>query len=248
MEKSLFLLKPDGVINSEMKAQLSADIEKNNLSVTDRFIVQLTKQQIYDLWPRTYSDPIYGYLITKYLEKKDLELWLVQGDDAIKKAWQIKFSIRQTYCNSNFINCLHTPSNLNEYTMDYNIIINHKAVGNMVQTIFQFPEKSYQEASEVVWYRLQNETFSDYIQKITNKAIKEHKKLVVIDEDDCHLIDYYIETFIGFFTNMQLSDAYYYALCIDKAGCCPIYMSNNEEEISQIINFMKSHFLKVRIE
>ena len=254
MQRSLFLIKPDGVSNAEMKLRLYAEIKIAQLSITNCLKVQLSNQQIYDLWPRTYTDPIYGYLMVKYLGGKELELWLVRGKNAIKKAKQIKFFIRRTYGKSNFVNCVHTPSDFKEYIKDYNLIVNNIPIcndttkDNLIHTEFHFSKEEYQAASEIIWKRLQDESFASYIENFRMKAKEDQKKIIVINEDDYHLIDYYIEVFFEFFLDISLADAYYYALCVDKVGYCPIYMSNNEIEITSIVNFMENKFLKVIVE
>lgn len=254
MERSLFLIKPDGVSNTEMKIQLSAEIKRAKLSIIRCLKLQLCKRQIYNLWPRTYTDSIYGYLMLKYLGGEELELWLVEGYSAIQKAKQIKIFIRQTYSKLDFVNCVHTPSNYQEYIKDYEIIFNNVSISenirnnNIFYTEICFSEKEYQAAAEVIWKRLQSENFVTYIKNFRLRAKEEQKIIVIIDEDDYHLIDYYIRVFFKFFSGISLADAYYYALCIDKVGYCPIYMSNNETDINSIVNFMKNNFLEVRIE
>ncbi|WP_270244422.1 hypothetical protein [Lactococcus lactis] len=122
MEKSFILIKPDMRNNEHAKKKLKELISESNLIIYRSTQVRFDEQMIESMWPQFKDDVISNRILNNYLDQKFLEMWYVEGEEAILNCLKIKKKIRLEFSNSPFQSCIHTPSNFEECIYDKNIL------------------------------------------------------------------------------------------------------------------------------
>jgi len=95
---------------------------KNELTIIEKRIVELSKNNVIRLWPAYSKCVISKKLLVEYLAEKKLELWKVEGENVSGKLNSIKKVIRNAYGRGCTANCIHTPLDSYEAEWQYKII------------------------------------------------------------------------------------------------------------------------------
>lgn len=115
-ETSLLLIKPDGVrlgISNEIEQMLKNEC----LCIVNRQIRRLTKQDIIILYPELSFEltPITNTFLHCYLLNKEIELFLVNGNEVVSKLLGIKNILREKYKKHLFASVIHTSDSIAEF-------------------------------------------------------------------------------------------------------------------------------------
>ncbi len=121
MEKTVIMLKPDAIV-LEIQKELQMKLNDVGLFCLKSTTLQLTRGLIlrwrnwnhYDDWFWKHVD---------FMTSSPVELWLVEGEDAISKTLGIKAYFRQHYAKSKIMNVLHCPDNYQEVEREINLFL-----------------------------------------------------------------------------------------------------------------------------
>lgn len=122
MERSLIMLKPDSY-----ERNLVGVIES---MVLDRQLTIIRKKPIYpnrwnllELWPGIHT--LWGWLASQqYHLGYKLEVWEIEGVDAINKINELKKSLRATYCDPNEFmrKLIHSPDTAEDFLREREVL------------------------------------------------------------------------------------------------------------------------------
>lgn len=120
--ESFVLIKPDGQKKLEALKKLNELLDHNALTITEKSFVELSKRDVIRLWPAYSKCVISKKLLIEYLAEKKLELWKVEGENAVGKLNLIKKEVRNAYGKGCIANCIHTPLDSYEAEWQYEIL------------------------------------------------------------------------------------------------------------------------------
>jgi nucleoside diphosphate kinase len=118
-ERSLVMLKPDAYDKS-LSQVLHKHLSDLNLAIIRTRPISLTSDNVLDIWPKIYSLQA-ALAYQEYLVGFPIEVWEVEGEDALEKVTQMKKIVRDLYCESGDVmrKLIHTPDSKEEY--EFNI-------------------------------------------------------------------------------------------------------------------------------
>lgn len=113
-ENTFIIFKPNHFTSDDVYRHILNELDSNNLSVVNDFLIKLTPWQIYNLWYSQCKDRlIFNAMMALY--SGYLRVIEITGKEAIYRVHKIKKSTRLTYATGVIRNCVHAPKDLTEY-------------------------------------------------------------------------------------------------------------------------------------
>ena len=102
-EKCLVLIKPDGISRGLMPLILQRIKEAGLVILEQKFITATEDQcrQHHNIKTRNYGateEQIVDYLARSYVNKGNICVMVVEGERAVEKSYEIKVSVRDSFC------------------------------------------------------------------------------------------------------------------------------------------------------
>ncbi len=122
IESTLVMIKPDAPKRGLVKL-IANEIMAKSLIFTHVGYADfdLTMIQNFYRWTCVQCPDV----VKEYLCNKGIPLWIVQGDDAVKKTMEIKLRLRRTLCNGSHQNLMHCSSSIKNFRWEYTTLRDH---------------------------------------------------------------------------------------------------------------------------
>lgn len=92
------------------------------LLVTRKFRVRFTEEAVFALWPKIYGRRWTSSLLSS-MSGRDLDVWLISGEDAIMKMISVKDQVRNQRSDANsYRNILHSPDSVSAFKREYSML------------------------------------------------------------------------------------------------------------------------------
>jgi hypothetical protein len=117
-DQALVLFKADAYVMS-VAEDLESLLAGWGLSVSRKFRVRFTEEAVFALWPKIYGRRWTTSLLSS-MSGRDLDVWLVSGEDAIMKVISVKDQVRNQRSDANsYRNILHSPDSASAFEREY---------------------------------------------------------------------------------------------------------------------------------
>ncbi len=112
MELNILLVKPDGYRSKDIRFLIYTLIHAAGLKEISRYVVNLRKADVLDIWPKFSSVkyPISRELSYLYMTGGLSEVIIVESADVEGRCDSVKKEVRRRYGAGMFCNSIHTPS------------------------------------------------------------------------------------------------------------------------------------------
>jgi len=125
VEKSLLLIKPDGVLSNACEVARQA-VEDSGLQVIEEKRVQITHQMVKQIYPERVNGRFWKE-IKSYLVDKESVFILVEGENAIEKVKKLKgktgkSGLRKMYAQNFIHNTFHCPDDVGQFEKEEEIL------------------------------------------------------------------------------------------------------------------------------
>lgn len=122
MERSLIMLKPDAFERNLVNI-IEDMVFSRNLSIVRKKNIFLNRWNLLELWPKIHT--LWGWLASQqYHLGHKLQVWEIEGNDAISKINELKVSLRRIYCNpvERMRILIHTPDSTEDFEREKQIL------------------------------------------------------------------------------------------------------------------------------
>ena len=115
---SLIMVKPDA-IERKLGSEVKGLVNRSDLRIIRKVNLSLDMELVKAL----YQWPVVNHFeaLQEYLCTSEVEIWLVEGDNAIEKCLQIKNTIRANHQIDRLHTLLHCPDTEEDFTREYDI-------------------------------------------------------------------------------------------------------------------------------
>jgi nucleoside diphosphate kinase len=250
---SFILIKPDALNNKEIYTDLFKEISNKKLNILEEKNVHINEKQIECLWPYTKTDSICKHLIRRYLCKDTSRLLLVSSDgDSILKTTSIKTKIRDLYAKSPFMNCIHTPSSMEELKKDYDVLFgDKKSLASSENKTIVIPSArldnltcEQEERCAICLEKMMMLTsFKEYYSALN---VMGERYILNLVDDDVHDAKYTASIILECFEDISIEHAYYIAFGTNYLSEFVLHATNNSKKATKVISMFANHGMKVR--
>jgi len=128
MERTLIMLKPD-TFDRNLVGVIERMVLERHLFIVKRKDVFLNRWNLLELWPRIHT--LWGWLASQqHHVGRRIQVWEIEGENAIGKVNELKISLRATYCNSSnpsdpvekMRTIIHTPDSAEDFEREKQIL------------------------------------------------------------------------------------------------------------------------------
>lgn len=248
-EKSFILLKPDAINRPAVVAKIVEMVNKESLRVESTHKVILTKNDIIALWGYLLSDYIMFNIMTDRFTRKELVLYVIEGENALDKVHSIKCFIRNEYALNALDNCLHAPRDIYEFNKDIYVLNKAEIYDTIADPIniyalnrySQLTLKDLTESSHKICNMLNaNE---DMENKYSNFG---RYRLYLYDDND-HLPGDVAGVLYEILGELSLEECYMICIWVGNKGKICIVSDNDYGRVSRVQKFLSQFMLKTEI-
>lgn len=130
---SLCILKPDA-ISSELRSEVFSTL-KNDFQLLFSEEIIITAENIFCLYPYFFTKS-WGNALVDYLVENQSNLFIVSGEDVVRRLTEFRNYIRIKYCDSNkkhpVYNLIHSADNKEEAIREALIFLDNQKLINLV--------------------------------------------------------------------------------------------------------------------
>lgn len=245
-EQSFILIKPDINEKHTLKKEIEEQIHKE-FAIKDIKEVYISSEDIDVLWPYCKHDPVCHWLMEDYLLNKKMILYILTGEGVLKNVKSFKREVRKKYARSPFQNCIHTPSDFEEYNKDIRcllkikddneIVFNDKTPECNFKGINKCSKEEMERCAEKISSKLKSTTFKEECIRRTRKE----SNYIYILNDDVHDARYVVGAILEVLPWFDLFEAYWIAMGVDFEGKYPLIDCQDGIDVNEICNILKEY-------
>jgi hypothetical protein len=246
-ESSLIMIKPSNLCLDNVYNYIVDELKNNDLVIKRDYIQLISEYQFCNMWPWLKQDIILFYTHEELYKVKP-RLLEIYGENAISKVAKLKRDVRLKYANSLFKNCIHAPTDEQEYRNNIEIIKEDKE--NNILSFPNLPYLSYKKLNEELCRQLAKiivdinlYTMIPYVSRYNNCQSKYRCYLV----DGCpQLFTHYVCFICDYLPHYDFNDAVIITsiLIVNKEIC--IYAGDDDTYIKSLVSNGQKHNIKIK--
>lgn len=227
---SLFvIIKPDALENKRVRQYIYHELSKFDL-VIEKKVKRFTTSEVEQLWPGINESNVLNGLLKCYLTLKKSEILFLFGNITIDQLLLLKQKVRDKYAKGKFANCIHTPQDLHEYSMQYKILTCNN----------DLHDDEIDMVAINIWTILQKYGWDYTYTKGKNKKYR-----IYLVNDDYNGIDFVAKSICEIIRYYPIEICYILALQTEFHGKIFLYGCDDERQINSIESALRNRNIVV---
>lgn len=233
MNELFAIIKPDALVNRTIRQYIYDELLKFDVKI-ENMEKKFTTSEIDQLWPGMNESSVLNGLLKCYLTLQKSEIVFLYGNITFEQLYFLKQKVRKKYSKGKFANCIHTPQNIYEFSMQYKVLI---SAGNSTHN------DCIDKMAINIWniLRIYGWKYS------YARGVKEKYRIYMVN-DDCNKIDFVAETFFRVMNIYSMEICYILVLQTEFYGERILFGCDSMRKLKSIENALKSNNISAYIE